>query len=73
MTKVENKKENLMRCICESCPSYSECTKGEMQGLFCARAKSLCGFDKKGCVCGNCPLTEEFRLTGGYYCESGAV
>jgi len=68
MKKVKNNKENSKKCICESCPSYNECMKGGVQILFCARVVSSCDFEKKGCICGNCPLTEEFSLNGGYYC-----
>lgn len=73
MIKIENNKENLMKCICGNCPSYNECMKGGMQGLFCGRESSDCGFEKKGCICGGCLLTEEYKLSGGYYCKGGLV
>jgi len=43
-----------------------------MEGLFCARGKAKCEFEKKGCICGECPVASDYRLSGIYYCESGA-
>lgn len=73
MVKIENNKENLMKCICANCPSYNGCMKGEMQGLFCARERTSCGFVKKGCICGGCILTEEYQLDKGYYCNNAVL
>ena len=73
MAKVPDTKENLMKCICGSCPSHDQCMKDKMEGLFCARGKASCEFDKQGCICGTCPLTPEFGLDKMYYCETGAA
>lgn len=70
---VENTKENLAKCICGNCPSFNECMKGVAQALFCAREKSSCDFDKKGCVCSGCPLTSENDLSSDYFCVSGVA
>ncbi len=70
--KVPDTKENLMKCICGSCPSYDQCMKDKMQGLFCARGKSDCEIEKKGCICGQCPLSSEYSLENLYYCINGA-
>lgn len=68
MVKVKDTKENLMKCVCGKCPSYNECMKKSKEGLFCARGKSSCEYDKKGCICGGCPVSIENKLKGGYYC-----
>ena len=73
MAKVPDTKENLMKCICGSCPSHDQCMKDKMEGLFCARGKASCEFDKQGCICCTCPLTPEFGLDKMYYCETGAA
>jgi hypothetical protein len=46
--------------------------KDKMQGLFCAREKSDCEIEKKGCICGQCPLFSEYGLENLYYCINGA-
>ncbi len=69
--KVPNTGENLKKCICPRCPSYTECMKSGMEGLFCARGKSGCELDRLGCICGQCPVQSEHLLVGGYYCAMG--
>ena len=71
--KVEDSKDNMQKCICGSCPSHNECMKGGKEGLFCARVKSTCSFDEKGCTCGQCPITTENDLNETYYCSSGVA
>ena len=70
--KVPDSQENLMKCICGQCPTYNQCMKDKMEGLFCARGKSSCDIEKKGCICGQCPLFSEFGLGNLYYCLIGA-
>ena len=70
--KVPDTQENLMKCICGSCPSHNKCMKDKMQGLFCAREKSDCKIEKKGCICGQCPLFSEYGLENLYYCINDA-
>jgi hypothetical protein len=65
--------ESMKKCICGGCPSHNQCMKDNMQGLFCAKGKSSCEFDKNGCICGSCPLASEYRLDKMYYCEIGAA
>jgi hypothetical protein len=71
MPKVNDSQENFGKCICGQCPSYDECMKDKSEGLYCARGKSSCKFEKKGCLCGACPVTSEFGLDKLYYCEIG--
>jgi hypothetical protein len=39
-----------------------------MEGMFCAFGKSKCLKDKKGCICGTCPVFKENKLNKAYYC-----
>jgi len=71
MPKVPDTQENLQKCICGECPSYNQCMKDKMEGLYCAKGKSACEFEKIGCLCVACPLTSEFNLDKLYYCEIG--
>jgi hypothetical protein len=73
MAKVPDTEENLKKCLCGGCPTYNECMKGKMEGIFCARAKSDCDLTKDGCLCGACPLTSQYGLNEMYYCETGAA
>jgi len=73
MAKVPDTQENIQKCICGGCPSYSQCMRDKDEILYCARAKSNCEIAKNGCLCGACPLTSEFNLNKMYYCEIGAA
>jgi hypothetical protein len=73
MAKVPDTQENIQKCICGGCPSYSQCMRDKDEILYCARSKSDCQIVKNGCLCGACPLTSEFNLNKLYYCEIGAT
>lgn len=70
--KVENTPVNQAKCVCPSCPSYNECMSEKKEILFCAVGQAVCDFEKKGCICGTCPIKIENNLSSGYYCVSGA-
>jgi len=73
MTKVANNKENLDKCICPRCPTYvgSNCPKENGEKLYCSIGKSKCDLNKKGCICGACPLWSQYSLSDGYFCLNG--
>jgi hypothetical protein len=59
-------------CICEPCPSYTECMRSGPELLFCVTGKSPdCKFDKKGCICPTCPVKPLLGLKKAYYCIKG--
>jgi len=81
---VPDTEENMKKCICKSCPTYSSCMGDAGEGLFCAAGKSGCEIDKKECVCESCPIDKEYNLTANldlmekmilkmnqFYCENG--
>ena len=81
---VPNTEENMKKCICKSCPTYSSCMDEAKEGLFCASGKSGCEIEKKECVCEDCPVDKEYNLTADldlmekmilkmnqFYCENG--
>lgn len=74
MGSVQKNDENMQKCICGECPSYNDCTKEKMEGLYCSPevGASDCDIEQKGCVCGACPVQTENGLTSGYYCVNGA-
>lgn len=74
MKPVAENNENMQKCICGKCPSYNDCMKEKIEGLYCSAevGKSNCKFEKKGCICGACPVQIEHELMSGYYCETGA-
>lgn len=64
--------ENLKKCICGPCPSYTECMRAAEELLFCIKGKSEgCIFEKKGCLCPTCPVTKTLGLKKAYYCIRG--
>ena len=64
--------ENRRKCICEPCPSYTECMRAENQLLFCMTGKSPdCIFERKGCICPTCPVRAVLGLKKAYYCIKG--
>ena len=73
MSKISNTKENLAKCICNGCPTHqaNSCAKEKNEKLYCAIGKSNCGLNRKGCICGACPLWSEYGLANGYFCLTG--
>jgi len=73
MPQVPDTKENMEKCICRICPTFmqSDCPKSKKEGLYCAKGKTACNLSEKGCLCGSCPVHEENRLEGGYFCLKG--
>jgi hypothetical protein len=74
---TDNQQDTLERqrkqCICEPCPSYTECMRAASELLFCLTGRSPdCTFEKKGCVCPACPVTAAHHLKHAYYCIKGA-
>lgn len=70
--KVDDSKENEARCICPNCPTHDECMqRTHAETLYCARGKSKCEINKKGCLCGECPVAADYQLTDLYFCETG--
>jgi aldose sugar dehydrogenase len=67
--KVPNTPENHSRCICPGCPTYDDCMAKGGENLFCAAGKSACEFDSMGCICGECPVGSDYRLSDLYYCR----
>ncbi len=57
-----------LKCICEDCPSFVECKE---KIAFCLTGKSKCIKEKRGCICGGCPIHLENNFEGYYYCFSG--
>ncbi|MDD1694640.1 MAG: DUF2769 domain-containing protein [Methanoregula sp.] len=63
---------NRKECICGPCPSYTECMRAGEELLFCVAGKSPdCIFEKKGCLCPTCPVTQVLGLKKAYYCIRG--
>lgn len=75
MSKVPDTQENAVKCICPRCPTYKsdECPKNTSETLYCARGKNQCGLIDHGCICGLCPLWDEYSLSKGFFCLNGAA
>ena len=73
MAKVDDTPENERICLngnCSTCPSYPG---GAAEALYCARGRSKCELDKKGCNCPECPIWIDNGLAGMYYCVKGSA
>ena len=81
---VPNTEENLEKCSCMDCPTYSQCMKENGQILFCSTGKSDCRVEMKECICDGCPVDKEYHLTARldlmermilkknkFYCKTG--
>ncbi len=75
MPKVKKTQENLEKCNCSKCPSYSYCTRKKEEKLFCADeiGRSSCDLNMLGCLCCDCPVYEKNKLRSGYYCMHGSA
>ena len=72
-TVVPYTKENAAKCLCPGCPTLNECMRNRNQRLFCSGGKTECDLERKGCLCGECPIESEYGLTEFYYCDEGAA
>ena len=70
---VQDTEENAELCLCPGCPTHNECMKDNNERLFCSRGKTNCDLEKKGCLCGTCPVERNNGLTDFYYCAEGAA
>lgn len=85
-SKIPFTQENISKCICPGCPVQlkSECSRKKMvlknptrpediPKLYCSSGIAACkDLDaKQMCICGSCPVFEEFKLANGYFCVSG--
>jgi len=71
--KVPNNPDTKEKCICPNCPTHNSCMKEKKEKFFCSLGKSGCGFDRQGCICGECPVASDYSLNDLYFCESGAA
>jgi hypothetical protein len=74
MSKVPNTPENEAKCVCPRCPTWltNGCPKEKNELLYCAKGKTICDLPEAGCICGACPMHEEYKLDGMYFCFRGA-
>ena len=70
---VPDTEENSGSCLCPGCPTHNECMKNNDELLFCSRGKTNCDLEKRGCLCGTCPVERNYGLTNFYYCTEGSV
>jgi hypothetical protein len=72
-TRGRTTEEMKKLCICEPCPSYTECMRAGSELLFCVIGKSPEGkFDPKDCICPTCPVKPFLGLKKAYYCIQGS-
>lgn len=70
---VPDTEENAGMCLCPGCPTHNECMKKNNERIFCSRGKTDCDLERKGCLCGTCPIERKYGLTDFYYCAEGAA
>jgi hypothetical protein len=63
--------KNAERCLCPDCPTHNECMKSNKEKFFCSLGNTECDIEKHGCLCGSCPVWDEYGLDAWYYCEIG--
>jgi hypothetical protein len=75
MPKVPSTKKNENKCFCTKCLTYlqADCPKEKTEILYCAKGKTACDLKEKGCICGACPVHEEYKLDGMYFCFRGVA
>lgn len=73
MASVENNGDNMNKCNCGNCPSYTNCNTEYNEGLFCSTGASRCEMADNGCVCKACLIFKENELNGWSYCIKGSA
>ncbi len=73
MPIVKKNPKNIANCSCPKCPTYNDCAKTKKELLFCAKetGKAKCEYKMNGCICSNCPVHKQNKLSSGYYCIYG--
>lgn len=71
--KRENQEQVLYICkdYCGKCPSHKGIEETALG--FCMIGKSSVIKEKKGCLCGQCPITKTMSLRWAYYCTNGSA
>ncbi len=60
-------------CICEGCPTYTECARKAQEILFCYTGGSfICISKENDCLCPTCPVTSEIGLIDDFFCTRGS-
>ncbi len=74
MVSVPKTEKTMIQCICNACPSYTECmTEGKI-GVFCSIGDEMRCFEAtKGCNCTECSVADEFNFSSTYHCKDGTV
>ncbi len=67
---IEDSPENREKCHCSFCPSNINCKK---EVLYCAKGRSDCKIDIKGCLCPTCSIYFEYGLEDLYYCDKDEI
>lgn len=65
--------DKLADCLCEDCPSYPKPSFPKAEGVFCAQGSIITIINKKGCMCHHCPVYNDNKLHGEYFCLYGPV
>ena len=58
-------------CICDRCPTYSDCSSQKDEMLFCLVGKTKCEVDNQGCIYLSCPVLIKNKLKNEFYCIEG--
>jgi hypothetical protein len=63
----------LDKCACPTCPTYTECSKNDQEGIFCMMGNSFrCINEIKGCNCPTCPVENDLSMKDNMYCMRGS-
>ena len=69
--KVPMTPENKAKCICMSCPTYTQ--NSLMGGVFALVPVTQNAPEMKGCKCPGCEVYADYDLKGGYFCLKEAA
>jgi hypothetical protein len=65
--------EMRARCICPTCPTYTDCAKNNNELLFCDMGYSyMCIKFEVECLCPTCPVHDDLKMKHNFYCMRGA-
>lgn len=75
MKEVPKNEMTMIKCICATCPSYTECMDTGNLGVFCSIGDAKkCLQDLEGCLCQeNCTVSSEFNFSSDYHCKEGSA
>ena len=71
--KMNKMQMYMSMCECPKCPSFMDCSKTDMDAMFCLKGPSMmCGDKMMDCSCMSCQVENSLMMKDKMYCMNGS-